>query len=701
MSTPVQQSIITSLCRFSLREEELVTSTFVKAEIALSFEEKRAYPFRADSSLVDAVRRGDPSSALRGRCIDIKNGVFDEVASGDSSIRTRLANDVRLSERITDAIYLIHRSLAEGNYDSLGDRRFVIIKERPGRPTLYHVSNDTTVIAHVGGGPVWSEIATIYLGLKTFDTLAGEEKKGERALFDDFLKLLSVEERAIETGYMHTETYPPDFSRSLNDLVDAVIAYASQGEVEIAAEPERKEEKTFTAKTRENYLRLLDARRDDDMMHFDYDKNMKGLHGLERLAKRYKRDGNRQSLREVVRILVSASGHDIHEIRNRANVILERIFAPKEFDAPLATSFYNIHANEKFIFRANLPDDDHGYMLRVYRNASNEDLFVESEIDSRELPLIRDGKGFCAEVEFEGYGHYDFAVIRAGKNGEWVTEHGTSGRVNVIPDLRGELVIEVFTDIHGHSKVYWRDESGHPGLVYNENGEIIRLGRFSDVTAHLDDMKTRYNLTALYILGAQKRGSNREDWAPEASSPSPFSPMSLVEIEPSLGGDEEFLELVRQAHARDIRVIVDIIPHVNRRSTELPDEDVVLCYGDDGRLYPRASTDGRYGSWNDGKLLNYRRFEVWEWLVNSVNTLIEKFDIDGIRFDSAHAVPIMMKRNNFPYFYDKRRSHEEMLEGRIIVNERWDEHFITTGYFDCQCRDSIAIPFHYHLMLNI
>ena len=177
--------------------------------------------------------------------------------------------------------------------------------------------------------------------------------------------------------------------------------------------------------------------------------------------------------------------------------------------------------------------------------------------------------------------------------------------------------------------------------------------------------------------------------------------MSLVEIEPALGGEEEFTGLVQKAHELGIKIIVDIIPHVNRRSNELPDEDIVFCYGGDGNLYPRASTDGRFGSWDDGKLSNWRRFEVWEWLTRSVMTLIEKFDIDGIRFDSAHAVPIMMKKNNFPYIYDKKRTHEEMFDGRIVVNDRWDEHFITTGYFDCQCRDLIAIPFHYYLMLNI
>ncbi len=101
----------------------------------------------------------------------------------------------------------------------------------------------------------------------------------------------------------------------------------------------------------------------------------------------------------------------------------------------------------------------------------------------------------------------------------------------------------------------------------------------------------------------------------------------------------------------------------------------------------RASTDGRYGSWNDGKLLNYRKFEVWEWLSDSITTLMEKFDIDGIRFDSAHAVPIMMKKNNFPFVFERKRDFAEMVEGAIIVNDREDDHYITTGYYDSACRD--------------
>ncbi|MBN1500085.1 MAG: glycogen/starch synthase [Spirochaetes bacterium] len=695
---------ICGLCRFSLKEEEFVKAKYVKAEILNAFNEKRCFSFYPDESVIINIKGGTHPDLFKDRFIEIKNKIFTDVAEGDNAFYARMMSDSRLSNRIVNAVTFIHLALARGEYKSLFKRRFVIIKELAGKPTFYHYSKETTVISHVGQGPVWAELPTVYLGLKTFDTLEQELKYSETELFKAFMMLLSVEERAIETGFSHRETYGFDFSVALNKLVDAVIAYTSQTELRVAEEAVKKEVQAFSVKMREKYLHLLDARRKGDMLNFDYESNLKGIDGLAKLAKRYKSANDKTSLHEVIKLLVSASGHDIHEIRNRANIILERVFAPKEYDAPLTTTFINIHAGDNHRFSFKIADNKNTYFLRIYRNACDDYFFVDNEIDYKDVDLhyIEQTQRFETDVKFEEYGHYDFVVLRKKlKLNEWIDEYGTSGRVNVIPDIRGEMILEIFADIHGHTGAYWRDESGHPGLVYNENGEVIRLGRFSDIAAHIPDLKERYRISAIYILGVQKRGTHSEDWAPGATSPSPFSPISLTEIEDFLGGASEFKELVKEAHRQDIKVIVDCIPHVNRHSDELSPENIVYCYDGSGNIVQRSSTDGKYGSWDDGKLLNYRRFQVWEWLVNSIETLIREFDIDGIRFDSAHAVPIMMKKNNFPLIYDKKRNVEEMVEGRIIVNDRWDDAFITTGYYDCQCRDMIAIPFHNFLMSNV
>jgi glycosidase len=62
-----------------------------------------------------------------------------------------------------------------------------------------------------------------------------------------------------------------------------------------------------------------------------------------------------------------------------------------------------------------------------------------------------------------------------------------------------------------------------------------------------------------------------------ATSPSPFAPVSLTEIEPSLGGETAFRELVVQANALEIKVIVDGIPHLSHKSTVVPEAFAVQC----------------------------------------------------------------------------------------------------------------------------
>ena len=692
-----------SLCRFRLSDEHLITDEILIKQISLAFDENRSFSFFPNPDLIRLIGGGASLDDLNDGFIDIRNGMFDGIAGSDITLKRRLLDDSRLSAKLIRAIGMIHRAIAEEDSAQLAERRFVLIREKTGSPTIYHLSGETTVISRVGQGPLWKEMPSIYLGLNIFEALQREMKRGEDYFFRAFRFLLRIEERAIETGYTHTQIFPPEVSLALNDLVEEVIRVSTMEVIEFREAPPEKEVARFTPRHRERIVDLLDARMKRDALNFDYEKNMKAINSLERLARRYKKSGDADSLREVVRLLVAASGHDIHEVRNRANFILERLLAPKEYDAPLASVFHVLKAGDAFSFSFRLPKKNE-YYLRLYSGTGDAGFFLEKDISFRDLHLKYDDTtdNYHAKHRFADYGHYDYTVIRKKrKNFEWQTEHGNSGRINVIPDVRGEIILEIFPDIHGHTRAYWMDSSGHPGLVYNENGEVIRLGRFSDIAAHLQDLKSRYMISVIYLLGVQKRGSNYEDWAHEATSPSPFSPMSLVEIEPYLGGEAEFRELVEKAHGLQIKIVVDVVPHLNRRSTELPENYSVQCYDGSGNLVVRASTDGRYGSWNDGKLLNYRKFEVWEWLANSIVELVERYDIDGIRFDSAHSVPIMMKRNNYPLVYDRERTHEEMLEGLIIVNDREDDHLVTTGYYDAACRDMIAVPLHYYLMRRV
>ncbi len=672
-------------------QEELFDDDEVKTEIAACFAQGRAFPFFVIRPAVEAARRGAGTEELRALLAQERDRVVDEVASTDRTIRQRLLASVRLPGRILDALVSLHRALARATQEGLLTRRYVLVRERPGAPTLFHLSANATVLAHVGLGPAEHETPSIYIGLQVFDVLASAEEPQEGDCCRAFLELLAIEERAIETGYAHTTEIPPEIGALLSQLLVRLERLA--GVIEAAAVEPSAKMRPFAPQDRRRLLAQLNARAPDDRMRFDHAEALRAVETLERMARRFKAGGDRASLREVARLLVAAAAHDVHDVRNRANLILERLLAPKEFDAPLATSFETVRVGSLFRFEFALARARADLYVRVYRESGSGDLPVDAELDYWDLPLEWADGRYTATWRFRALGRYDWVLY---KKLARETVSMQSGRINVIPDVRGHLVMEIFPDVHGHTRLYWADPV-HPGLVYNEAGQVIRLGNFADVAAHLADMKERYGITAVYLLGVQKRGSNREDWAPEARSPSPFAPESLVEIEPSLGGPEGLKALVAEAHRLEIKVIVDIVPHLNRRSTEVPDDWVVRCHDERGNVVVRASTDGRYGSWNDGKLLNWRRFEVWEWFASSVARLIEEFDIDGLRFDSAHAVPIVMKRDNYPLAGGRMRTVESMVEGEIIVNDREHDHFVTTGYYDSACRELIAPPFHSYL----
>ena len=672
-----------------------VDDAAVKEAIRRAFREQRAFAFAPRAAWQGGAAAGRQRLAGAVRAEAVAAAAPDSPAA-----RERLQRDARLMRRLDSAVRLTHDLLPAndaGDGAAQAPRRVVLIGELPGAAFFFE-QGSAAVLARVGQGPVGNRVPTIYLGLRLFDVVAAEQDTG--APREALGLILRLEQRAIETGYSHVEALD-DRQRATLETLYGALREPALGFVAADRElpPPRRPVRVTDAR-RQAFLRQLNARRADSPLDFDGAICTAAMRSLERLAQRAKRHGDAGTRREVMRLLVAAAGHDLHEVRNHANLLLERMLAPKEFDAPLARTFANVVRGATHRFSFDLPPRRGRYLLRIYRGDQHHRYPGESDIRHHELELRRPAPGqpLAADYGFDELGHYDYCVVRVHASGrrEWLKDAACSGRINVIPDLRGELVLQIFPDIHGHTRTWWGDGE-HPGLVYNEHGEVIRLGTFADVAAHLPHIQRRHGFSIIYLLGVQKRGSNRGDWSPHATSASPFAPESLVEMEPRLGGNDGLRALVTAAHGLGMKVVVDVVPHLNRRVHDVPESFAVRCFDDAGDLVPRASTDGRYGSWNDGVLLNYRRLAVWEWLADAVRTLVERFDVDGVRCDIAHALPVVMKRNNAPVLPAGPRSDEDQVEGTIVVNEREDDHYITTGFFDSACRDLIASPLHYLL----
>lgn len=126
-------------------------------------------------------------------------------------------------------------------------------------------------------------------------------------------------------------------------------------------------------------------------------------------------------------------------------------------------------------------------------------------------------------------------------------------------------------------------------------------------------------------------------------SPSPshhgYDATDLYHVEPRLGGDEALRTVVTQAHARGIRVLLDLVcNHISDRHPIFQDA--------------RANPASPYRSWFtfDGSEIGYRTYfgvpsmpelntanpAVREWLLDIARYWLREFDVDGYRLDHAN-----------------------------------------------------------------
>jgi len=102
--------ISSSLCRFRITDEHLLSDKIVKEGIARAFGENRCFEFYLDGDIVRNIRGGDLVEFYRERFIDLRNNAFDTISKGDQTVKGRLLSDIRLSTRLISSMVFAHRA---------------------------------------------------------------------------------------------------------------------------------------------------------------------------------------------------------------------------------------------------------------------------------------------------------------------------------------------------------------------------------------------------------------------------------------------------------------------------------------------------------------------------------------------------------------------------------------------------------------
>jgi glycosidase len=201
-----------------------------------------------------------------------------------------------------------------------------------------------------------------------------------------------------------------------------------------------------------------------------------------------------------------------------------------------------------------------------------------------------------------------------------------------------------------HDHAAWIDRA----VVYGVVPALFGSHGLADVTARLDQLRD-LGVTALWL-------------SPITESPPGdfgYAVTDYFHVRRSLGDENELRELIRAAHARGIRVIIDFVPnHLSDQHAYFADTMGRACSSPYFEFFDRGQ-DGNaehYFGWTNLKNLNYSNPEVQRLVIEAFAYWVREFDVDGFRVDAAWG-----PRQRAPDFWPRWRAELKRIKPDLLL----------------------------------
>jgi len=193
---------------------------------------------------------------------------------------------------------------------------------------------------------------------------------------------------------------------------------------------------------------------------------------------------------------------------------------------------------------------------------------------------------------------------------------------------------------------------------------LSKEGTFNALTARLDTLKAMgvNNLWLMPIFPVGVKGR-------KGSVGSPYSVRDYFDVGREYGTKDDFKALVDSAHARGMKVILDMVMNHSANDYPLMAEHPDWWYHDSTGAFSREVAD-----WSDVTDWNYDNKEARKYLESALEFWVREFDVDGYRCDVAGMVP-----NDFwkPAIRNLRE-----LKPDVFMLAEWEDHSVLDAGFD-------------------
>jgi len=246
--------------------------------------------------------------------------------------------------------------------------------------------------------------------------------------------------------------------------------------------------------------------------------------------------------------------------------------------------------------------------------------------------------------------------------------------LQVTQDEKENSIIRVRNGQRAWTDYQWK----HDDVPLPVNQDLIIYELFVSDFDHEGDRKGTFRNVMKKLDYLRDLGINCIELMPVKEFPGDgwgYSLRSLFAVEGTYGTPEELCELIDEAHARGMRVVIDGV--YNHAEAESPLTKIDYQY-----WYYRENPDPPELQWGPkfdfGKYdEKYDVFPARKYVIDSIKFWVEKFHMDGIRFDATRAI------GKFDVMKEFTDAAFEMVGGRkpfFTVAEHVAEDPAITGY---------------------
>jgi glycosidase len=198
-----------------------------------------------------------------------------------------------------------------------------------------------------------------------------------------------------------------------------------------------------------------------------------------------------------------------------------------------------------------------------------------------------------------------------------------------------------------------------------------RDGNLAGVTARLDHIRD-LGATVVWLMPIQPIGTEKR----KGTFGSPYSIRDFYAIDPDYGTSDDLKRLVREAHARGLRVILDVVANHTSWDSVMMATPELYVRDAQGRVQPPSP------DWSDVAKLDYSNPRLRAYMIEMMAHWLREYDLDGFRCDVAGLVPTD--------FWEEARPALEKVKPEIFLLAEWSAPDLMVKAFDAD----YAWPFH-------